>query len=154
MENGNNIKIYEVKEFSNDILESIRRLATIEGQNYKELTESDFREILSSSSISLYVAEDIELNIIVGMVTLVVYRIPYVRKASMEDLVVDESYRGRGVGTKLIKEVLTQAKNRGASYLDFTSRPRRTAGNNIYVKLGFKIRDTNVYRWIYDYREV
>lgn len=153
MKKINNIQIYEINKFSVKLLESIRRLAKIEGDNYKELTEMDLKEILDSPCVSLYVAEDLESNKIIGMVSFVLYRIPYVRKASMEDLVVDEVYRGQGIGTELIKSVVAKARNNKAAYLDFTSRSRRNS-NNLYSKLGFKQRDTNVYRYIIDYKEV
>lgn len=146
--------ISEVDSFSHDLLETVRSLAQQEGRNYKDLSNDDLKEIIDSSSTYLYIAKEVVSDKIVGMVTLVLYRIPYVRKASMEDLVVDESYRGRGIGTMLIEKVLKEAGRKGAAYIDFTSRPRREGENSMYEKLGFQKRETNIYRHIFDYGEV
>jgi ribosomal protein S18 acetylase RimI-like enzyme len=35
----------------------------------------------------------------------------------------------------------------GARSVDLTSRPSRQAANHVYQKLGFKRRDTNIYRY-------
>jgi ribosomal protein S18 acetylase RimI-like enzyme len=85
------------------------------------------------------------------MILLLVYRIPYVRKAYLDDLVVDKAFRGKGLGTKLIEYVIAYAKSHGAAYLDFTSKPERAEGNRLYKELGFTLRETNVYRKIFDY---
>ena len=146
------IEIKEVTEFSSDVADVIRTLAQQEGHNYKELTDDDFKEILSSPHTTLFVAE--VNGQIAGMITLVVTRIPYARKASLEDLVVNEEFRGRGLGTLLVERVIEEAKKKKASYIDFTSRPRREGSNALYEKLGFQKRETNVYRHILDYNEL
>jgi ribosomal protein S18 acetylase RimI-like enzyme len=88
------------------------------------------------------------------MVTVLIFRIPYVKKAYLDDLIVDEAFRGHGLGSKLLQKAISLAKEKDAAYVDFTSRPRRIAGNTLYEKLGFKKRDTNVYRLILSYEEV
>ncbi|MEK7060924.1 MAG: GNAT family N-acetyltransferase, partial [Patescibacteria group bacterium] len=62
------------------------------------------------------------------------------------DIVVDEEYRGKGIGTKLITAAINQARKEGVKHIDFTSRPQRVAANRLYQRLGFKKRETNVYR--------
>ena len=42
---------------------------------------------------------------------------------------------------------LAEAERRGAKTVDLTSRPSREAANRLYQRLGFKQRDTNVYRY-------
>jgi len=84
---------------------------------------------------------------IVGTLTLVVFRIPTAIRAWIEDVVVDESARGRGVGEALTAAALDRAKAAGARTVDLTSRPSREAANRLYQRLGFIGRDTNVYRY-------
>lgn len=146
------IAFEQVTTFSPDIARDIRRLSAMIGSNYTELTENDLVEMIASPNTTLSVAK--ANNKIVGMVTLIVYRIPYVRKAYVDDLVVDAEYRGHGIGTQLMEMVLQFAQEKGASYIDFTARPRREESNRLYEKLGFKKRDTNVYRKIIHYAEV
>jgi ribosomal protein S18 acetylase RimI-like enzyme len=87
---------------------------------------------------------------IVGLLTLVVFRIPTGVRAWIEDVVVDESARGHGVGEALNRAALDDARRRGAKTVDLTSRPSRAAANRLYQRLGFVARETNVYRFTLD----
>ncbi len=84
---------------------------------------------------------------IVGSLTLAFYRIPTGIKAWIEDVVVDETASGRGIGTLLNEAALDEARARGAKSVDLTSRPSRAAANHLYQRIGFERRDTNVYRY-------
>ena len=84
---------------------------------------------------------------IVGTLTLVVFRIPTGVRAWIEDVVVDEAIRGRGVGEALSEEAIRRALGLGARTVELTSRPSREAANRLYRRLGFTLRDTNVYRY-------
>jgi len=75
------------------------------------------------------------------------FRIPTGIRAWIEDVVVDSEARGHGVGEALNKEALRYAKDNGAITVDLTSRPSREAANRLYQRLGFQLRDTNVYRF-------
>lgn len=84
---------------------------------------------------------------IVGSLTLATYRIPTGLKAWIEDVVVDESARGHGVGESLNRAALDEARRRDAKDVSLTSRPSREAANRLYQRLGFEIRQTNLYRY-------
>lgn len=84
---------------------------------------------------------------IVGLLTLVIFRIPTGVRAWIEDVVVDSQARGKGVGDALNRAALAEAERRGAKTVDLTSRPSRETANRLYQRLGFKQRDTNVYRY-------
>jgi len=84
---------------------------------------------------------------VVGSLTLVLFRVPTGVRAWIEDVVVDESSRGTGVGEALVREALSRAAAAGARSVDLTSRPGREAANRLYRRLGFEMRETNVYRW-------
>lgn len=90
-------------------------------------------------------AEDSKAEII-GSLTLVLFRIPTGLRARIEDVVVDESARGAGVGRALNAAAMERAAAAGARSIDLTSSPAREAANELYLSLGFKQRDTNVYR--------
>ena len=82
---------------------------------------------------------------IIGMGSLVVFLTPYSRRARIEDVVVDEKYRGRGIGEKISKELIALAKKKKVKSIELSSRPRRTVANELYKKLGFKKKETNTY---------
>ncbi|HQZ33756.1 MAG TPA: GNAT family N-acetyltransferase [Ilumatobacteraceae bacterium] len=84
---------------------------------------------------------------IVGTLTLVLYRIPTGLKAWIEDVVVDASARGHGVGDLLNQAALEAARHRGVKAVSLTSRPSREAANRLYQRIGFTLRETNVYRY-------
>mgnify|MGYP002640228858 CR=1 FL=1 len=56
----------------------------------------------------------------------------------LEDLYVEESQRGKGLGNKLVQEVIEEAKNRQCTKLIGTSRYVRSEVHAWYEKLGFK----------------
>lgn len=87
---------------------------------------------------------------IVGSLTLAVFPIPTGVRAWIEDVVVDGSVRGRGVGEALNRRALDRARALGAITVELTSRPTREAANRLYTKMGFIVRDTNVYRYTLD----
>lgn len=102
------------------------------------------QEIVDASATDLFVARlD---GAIVGSSTLASFRIPTGLRAWIEDVVVDESARGQGVGELLTRAMLDRAHELGAVSVDLTSRPAREAANRLYGRLGFEVRDTNVYR--------
>ena len=102
-------------------------------------------EIVASPATHLLVARDVD-GTILGSLTLVLFRIPTGLRAWIEDVVVDEAARGRGVGEALNRFALDVAAERGARSVDLTSRPNREAANRLYRRLGFEPRETNVYR--------
>jgi ribosomal protein S18 acetylase RimI-like enzyme len=72
-------------------------------------------------------------------------RLPGVR-AWIEDVIVDNAARGKGVGELLSRMAIEIAHSRGARTIELTSRPSREAANRLYRRIGFVPRDTNVYR--------
>jgi ribosomal protein S18 acetylase RimI-like enzyme len=84
---------------------------------------------------------------VVGSLTLAFYRIPTGLKAWIEDVVVDESARGHGVGEALNLAAIDEARARGAKNVSLTSRPSREAANRLYQRLGFEPYETNLYRF-------
>lgn len=56
----------------------------------------------------------------------------------LEYVIVDDKYQGKGIGTKLVKEVMIEAKARGCYKLIACSRDGKDAIHAWYEKLGFK----------------
>ncbi|MEY2958817.1 MAG: hypothetical protein RLZZ01_1385 [Actinomycetota bacterium] len=108
-------------------------------------TAEELREIVSSPTSVLFLA--LLDGRIVGSLTLALYRIPTGLKAWIEDVVVDGSARGAGVGEALNLAAIDEARRRGAKNVSLTSRPSREAANRLYQRLGFRPYETNVYRF-------
>lgn len=109
-----------------------------------ELTPAMLDETVRNSKV--YVAE--EDGMIVGTATLSLFWSPTGRKASIEDVVVLPEYQGSGIGRKLVEYLLESSKRFAPICISLTSRPTRIAANELYRKLGFKQKETNVYRYV------
>jgi ribosomal protein S18 acetylase RimI-like enzyme len=97
---------------------------------------------------SLLIARDSDQGgRIVGSLTLVTFRIPTGIRSWIEDVVVDTAERGKGIGEALTRAGLDRAAELGARTVDLTSRPTREAANRLYQRVGFKLRESNLYRY-------
>jgi len=140
-----NVVVEPVVAASDDVVTACHRLIPQLSSSSSPITKSELAEIVDGDSTVLFAARiDGE---IVGLLTLAVFRIPTAVRAWIEDVVVDERARGKGVGEALNHAALAEAKRRGAKTVDLTSRPSREAANRLYQRIGFNRRDTNVYRY-------
>lgn len=108
------------------------------------LPARQFRRLLADQHVEIWIVRDGAK--IVGMATLCVFSMLSKTIGFVEDVVVDEAYRGRGLGTLLMQKLIQRARARRCAHVELTSRPSREAANALYLKLGFEQRDTNVYR--------
>jgi ribosomal protein S18 acetylase RimI-like enzyme len=129
-----------------EALDVLQRLVEQLSSSAPPLTAERLDELVDGDAATLFVARDDDGGI-VGMLTLVCFAIPTGRRAWIEDVVVDDAARGRGIGTQLIRTAIVHAQTLGARTVDLTSRPDREAANVLYRRLGFVQRDTNVYRY-------
>ena len=138
--------IEQVKTFSLGLTQELNSLLIQLNPDSRTLLDEDVKETIEESSNHLLVAKEPVNHKIVGMLTLIINRIPSWKKGWIEDVVVDKKYMNQGIATELITYAIENAKNNGAVSLNLTSRPEREDANKLYGKLGFKKRDTNVYR--------
>lgn len=134
----------EIEDLKPGYLDHINSLLSQLSTSSHTITEADLNSLISSSQSHLYALEYDEKFI--GMVTLCIYQSPTGRKAWIEDVVVDQNYRGKGYGKVMIEKVIEQCRNRGNVTQMLTSRPSRVAANQLYKSLGFETRETNVYK--------
>ena len=105
---------------------------------------SELEKIVQDKNVAFVVAKDGER--IVGMASLYIINKCSKRSASIEDVVVDENYRGQKLGEKLTQALISVAREEGVGTIHLTSRPERVAANKLYQKLGFQLKETNAYR--------
>ncbi|HEV8298997.1 MAG TPA: GNAT family N-acetyltransferase [Acidimicrobiales bacterium] len=139
------VQVEEVTKVDDELIAAFERLVPQLSSSSPPPTERDLAAIVTSRATVLYVARD--EGTIVGSLSLVLFRIPTGLRAWIEDVVVDEEVRGKGVGEALNRAAIDRAAKAGAKTIDLTSRPSREAANRLYQKLGFVARNTNVFRY-------
>lgn len=139
------MKIELVETDSDEIYLALARLLPQLTAKPPAWTREYFRQLVNFPGSLLLVARE-PTGAIVGAASLSLVLAPTGLHARLEDVVVDEQARGRGIGAALTREAIHLAGARGANYLALTSNPRREAANRLYQRLGFTRWETNVYR--------
>ncbi len=142
------MKIKEVRKYSDTLYNAVVKLLPQLDPGLTPPGREYFRQMLKSESTHFIIGE-LNNKEIAGFLAIVTYNIPTGIKVWVEDVIVDEAYRGKGYGINLINYVIDYARALGAKHLDLTSRPWRIAANRLYQKLGFVPRETNVYRYYF-----
>jgi ribosomal protein S18 acetylase RimI-like enzyme len=140
------IRIEEADAISGELVEAIARLVGQLSASAQPPSAAALDQIIASPASRLLLARELDGRV-VGMLTIVLFPIPTGIRAWIEDVVVDQEVRGRGVGALLTQAALDLAVAHGARTVDLTSRPGREAANRLYARLGFEQRQTNVYRY-------
>jgi len=140
------VTVVEVDQVTDELLEAFAHLVPQLSSSSPPPGGQELREIVDSTTSVLLVARD-RAGTLVGSLTLALFRVPTGLRAWIEDVVVDESARGAGAGEALVAAALERAGAVGARSVDLTSRPSREAANRLYLRMGFELRTTNVYRF-------
>ena len=138
------MEIYKLTTVTDQVLTAFQKLIPQLAPDCVLPSKMDLEAIVNSDACLIFMAA--ENNDILGTLTLVFNKIPTGDKIWIEDVVVDNAARGKGVGIKLIEYSIAYAKSQGMKTINLTSSPDRVAANNLYQKLGFIQRETNVYR--------
>ena len=101
--------------------------------------------LLKDDGFNLFIVEN-EDHVIIGMLTLTCCRTLAGEKAWIEDVIVDEKFRGKGAGRALIRTAVRHAEDAGYSVVYLTSNPARTAARSLYSSEGFEEYKTGVFR--------
>lgn len=103
-------------------------------------------ELLEDADFKLFVACNDE-NLIVGMLTLTACQTLTCAKYWIEDVIVDNSCRGLGVGRALVRAAVSYVKEAETSPVIYlTSNPSRVSARNLYRSEGFEEYETGVFR--------
>lgn len=142
---GSEVAVRRCEAVTEELVDAMARLIPQLSSSNPPPGRAELEEIVASPVTTLFVAE--HGGRIVGALTLVAFRIPTGVRTRIEDVVVDETLRGRRVGERLSEAALAEARRLGARSTDLTSRPSRTAANRLYARMGFERRKSNVYRY-------
>lgn len=138
------VRVETVREASGELVDAFGRLLPQLSSRAKPLGFQAVQRMVACDANTVLVAR--AAGVIVGTLTLVMFPVPSGLRARVEDVVVDGSARGQGVAGLLTGEALRIAREAGARTVDLTSRPDRAAANRLYERLGFRSRESTVYR--------
>jgi ribosomal protein S18 acetylase RimI-like enzyme len=139
------MKIEIITEANNELYEAFQRLVPQLTNNNPPPTLDQLTALVQDSASTLMVARN-DQGQIVGALTLAVYHVPTGIRSIIEDVIVDGSARGQGIGEALMNHAIDLAKEKGAGNISLTSNPLRLAANRLYIRVGFKKRHTNAYQ--------
>ena len=133
------IEKFQTSDF-NDLLRLMQELWP-DKKLKKSATQVLILEQLNLGNKEFYVAKD--MGNIVGFISL---RTQYAfykqsRVGIIDELVVDEKYRDKGVGDSLVKYVMKIAKKKSCKALQLYSALHRKGAHKFYKNHGFKITD-------------
>ncbi len=140
------MKITRITKFTDQVFETVLKLLPQLDPAIDLPSRLYFKDLLASVNTHFFIAE-LDNRDIAGMLTIGTYPTPTGIKFWIEDVVVDETQRGTGIGKDLIQFAIDYAKSLGAEDIRLTSRPTRIAANKLYLKMGFVRYETNVYKY-------
>ncbi len=135
-----------VSEVTPELYEALQRLVPQLGAHKVSPSLDELAALIHSKASKLLVARDPdESGPIAGVLCLTVYRVPTGLRSIIEDVIVDENLRRRGIGEALMRRAIELARESGAAGVSLTSNPSRVAANLLYQSMGFELRKTNPY---------
>ena len=102
------MKVEEATEVTDELVEALGRLILQLSRSASPPTREELQQIVDADAVRLLVARNDEA--ILGSLTLALFPIPTGVRAWIEDVVVDETARGRGIGEALNRRALELAK--------------------------------------------
>lgn len=138
------VRIESVTEATPEVHAALAQLLPQLNPQLPVPTMERLQAIIADPAVTLLLARDGEQ--IVGTTTVIVYTTPFWIKARLDEVVVDVSARGKGVGAALVEASLDLAREKGVEVVELQSGVQRQAANRLYPRMGFKLRETNVYR--------
>lgn len=115
---------------------------------YKQLggekEQTSLKEVLEAGNrITLAYCEHNEQ--IIGIASMCTYNVISGKKGWIEDVVVDEQYRGQGIGRKLMEKLLEKGKRNNLTEILLFTESHRISAIKLYLDLGFKLKDSRIY---------
>ncbi len=138
------MRIEAATEATQELLAAVHHLLPQLNPKLPHLTMRKLQAVIADPAATMLVVREGEA--IKGVAVVLIYTTPSWRKARIEDVVIDESVRGRGVGRALVERCIELARERGADVVELQSAKWREVANRLYPSLGFELRESNLYR--------
>lgn len=138
--------IAKISEPTQELYDALQVLIPQLGTHKIPPRRDELAVLLNSECSTLLAAREPDENgQIVALLSLTIYRVPTGLRSIVEDVVVDEKMRRRGIGEALVRHAIDLAREAGANGVGLTSNPQREAANQLYLSMGFELRKTNPY---------
>lgn len=133
-----------------DAVNRLRRqlaLSPEEVASIVDISKGKLTDILCQPNCQFVFFKDPETDEIIGTASLYYHKTFYEPGGTgrVEDVIIDERYRGKGLGKLLMRFIFATARNLRLKTLELTSNPKRVEANKMYLEFGFKKYDTNYY---------
>ncbi len=138
------VAIEEVTASTPELLEALASLLPQLNPALRGPSAELLERVLADPAVTLFVARS--GGRVCGTATLAVVATPTWVTAHVNDVVVDGSVRGTGVGRALMQAVLARARERRAEVVRLTSAERRREAHLLYESLGFRQTGSRAYR--------
>ena len=139
------MQIIEIQSADTSIRDGINALLPQLTERSGNLSIQDLQMIIDSKDSALMAA--VEEGRGLGCLALTVFPVLIDMRAWIDDLVVCDTARGRGIGRDLVGRAISSARSLRARSINLTCHPRREAANSLYRKLGFTLCEANVYHY-------
>lgn len=139
------IETYLIKTVDDKQAKRVNELLNMLHSSPVSIEKERLNHLLKDDEFNLFVAEN-EEHTTIGMLTLTCCHTLAGEKAWIEDVIVDERFRGQGAGRALIRTAVRHAEDAGYSVVYLTSNPARTAARSLYRSEGFEEYETGVFR--------
>ena len=138
--------IENVSDVTQELRQALQRLVPQLGARKVAPSWEELEELVGSKGSTLLIAREPDrTGDIVGILCITIYRVPTGLRSIIEDVIVDETMRRRGIGEALVRHAIELARDAGADGISLTSNPQREAANQLYQSMGFQLRQTNPY---------
>ncbi len=135
------IKLLAKKDLTRDVQEQLSKLYL---QLNSELKQLSLEEILNDEEF-IDIGACFDNKELVGIAMMANYKVVSGYKGMIEDVIVSESHRGKGIGRKLMEKLLQQAEKRELNDVLLFSGHHRTAAISLYKSLGFTLKNSGLY---------
>ncbi len=147
------IVTHTVTELSASDIDDLNRLLTYVASKPRTFTREDLSHILEHAVLAAVQYIDGPLTEIRAMGLMAPIRSLSAYRMYVQDVAVSPHHRRQGLGRSVMEALLSYARTHHAESVDLTSTPEREPAHALYRDLGFKLRETNVYRFIIEHNE-
>jgi GNAT superfamily N-acetyltransferase len=130
-------------EVSPQAVQDINALIKQMSRNPREADEAYLRRVVAAPG-AVIVARDGDR--IVGCAQVSFQTLVSKVKGWVDEIVVDEGYRGQGIAGRLLDMSIDLAREAGCKHLNLTSGDDRASAHGLYEKAGFRRRDSVQFR--------
>lgn len=135
------IKLLTRKDVNKSLQEQLSQLYL---QLNSELNQLSLERILDEKEY-IDVVVCLDNKELIGIAMMANYKVVSGYKGMIEDVIVSDMHRGKGIGRKLMELLLKQAEKRKLNDVLLFSGHHRTAAIGLYKSLGFTLKNSGLY---------